>query len=629
MARQSSGMRNVSALLIIVVMLLFSAGHTYGESGRVEIMPLSSVKTGMRGVGRTVIMGTKIEEFDVEVLGILPGSGGTKGLILVETSGPLIESSKGIAMGMSGSPVYIGGKLVGGLGYKYDEGYRSLGLVTPIEDMLEILGYPTKADLFSTLGDDIDHECMALSIFQPIAVPITVSGLNSERARRVMDAELKRLDVGPVSVGGSGRVDMAVSIEPGSSIGVQLMRGDVNAFALGTVTYREGDSILAFGHPFMHKGQSNYLASGAYIHTTAGGKETSFKIGSPTGTIGAITQDRMSGIAGLIGVASKVLPVRLNVSATDVGRSRETFVELVQDESLIPGLLLTTLLNGVDTTIDRIGEGTSRVWFQIVAEGLDSPLQRENVFFSNSDIAVVSLTEILECVGLLLNNDFQNAEILDIKADIKVDSSRMTAVVEEVVLTDNVVEPGGVVEAKVLLRPFRGVPWVETVEIQLPEDMLPGYAVLTVHGGTSYAIERSLDYQTYNYDMEQMDLDSTMSADTNAKNLDAAVNAFLDRKMNNQLIVSIVTYPSAYDIEAVDSDISSLPTESNANEEQSNDVLEAVIITGYVLQGWKTAEFEICSPVQLELADSDGEEKESPEEEKLLGLGTLSQVDSE
>jgi hypothetical protein len=643
MGRQRIRLRDLLVLLILVAVLHFSTVHAYVESNGLKIMPLSSVKPGMRGVGLTVVRGTKIEEFDVEVLGVLPTDTGLKGLILVETLGPLIERSKGIAMGMSGSPVYIDGKLVGGLGYKYDEEHGSLGLVTPIEDMLEILSYPYRGNVVPALNDREDDESEMLSRFQPITAPVMVSGLSSERARRVMDAELRRLDVGPVSVGGSGQMDMSVPVEPGSSIGIQLMRGDVNAFVLGTVTYREENRILAFGHPFMHKGETSYLASGAYIHTTAASNGTPFKIASPTGIVGTMTQDRMSGIAGIMGVVPTVVPVRLSVFASDIDRTREMSVELVRDDALIPGLLLTALLNGVDSTIDRIGAGTAHVSFEITANGLDSSLRRENVFFSSSDIAVVSLTEILESVGLLLGNDFQDVEILDIKVDVTVDSARRTAVVEEIVLEDSVVEPGDVLVAKVLLRPFRGDPWVETVEIQIPGDMACGYAVLTVHGGTSYAIERSLDYETYNYDMNEIGLDSTMSADTNAKNLDAAVKAFLSRKMNNQLIISVVPYASAYDIKAVDSDDSILFADSNTvlptvqeqnaegddvRSEQGNGVLEVVVSTGYVLQGWKSLEFEISTPKQCEEGDTETEEMEFlPEEIEPLGLGTLGQVD--
>lgn len=645
MGRQGIRLRSYLVLLIVVVVLHFSGAHAYGESNRVEIMPLSSVKPGMRGVGRTVVKGTTIEEFDVEVLGVLPGDSGLKGLILIETLGSVIERSKGIAMGMSGSPIYIDGKLVGGLGYRYDEAHGSLGLVTPIEDMLEVLGYPSRDDVLLALGGGKDGEPEILSRFQPIAVPVTVSGLGSERARKVMDAELRRLDLGPVTVGGSGQMDISVPVEPGSSIGIQLMRGDVNVFVLGTLTYKEGNRILAFGHPFMHRGQTNYLASGAYVHTTAASDGASFKIASPTGVVGTITQDRMSGIAGVMGVVPKVVPVRLSVSSIDIDRTRETFVELVQDDTFIPGLLLTTLLNGVDSTIDRIGAGTAHVSFEIIANGLDSSLRRENVFFSSSDIAVVSLTEILESVGLLLNNEFQDVEILDIKIDIAVDSTRRTAVVEEIVLENSVVEPGDALVARVLLRPFRGEPWVETVEIQIPDNMGSGYAVLTVHGGTSYAIERSLDYEMYDYDMEQIGLDSSMSADTNAKNLDVAVKAFLSRKMNNQLIVSVVPYASVYDIEAVDNGNSSslsadsdtvLPalqeqnTDDTLSSEQGNDLLEVIISTGYVLQGWKSIEFEIGTSTHCEESCTQAEEIEFlPEEVEPLGLGSLSQVDLE
>jgi hypothetical protein len=634
MGKGSMSLRVFLVFLIYIMFLQLNVGIVYG--GSVEIMPLSDVKVGMDGVGWTVVKGTTIEEFEVEVLGILSSNNGTRGLILVEVKGPLIERLKGITLGMSGSPIYIDGKLIGGLGYKYSASQGTIGLVTPIEDMLEILDYPIDNTVLLVEEYDVPGE------IQPVAVPIMVSGLHSARAYKVMDSELRPLDMDLVSVGGLGTIDMSSSVEPGSSIAVQLMRGDVNVFMLGTVTYVDGNDILAFGHSVMHKGQTNYLATGAYVHTTALGDESYMKIVSPTNVIGTVTQDRMAGIAVVQGVDPTLVSARLNVFANDIKKFREISVEIVQDDSMLSGLLTTAFLNGIDATFDKIGAGTAHVSFEIVADGINV-IQRENVFFSNSDITLVSITEILECVSLLLNNDFQDVKIRKINADITVESVRRTAVVEEILLDDSVIKPGDTLVAKVLLRSYRGEPWFETIKISIPDYMPSGYAVLTVQGGNSYVVERTFDYEMLEHDLEGIEQDGIAGANMGGKNLETAINSFLSREKNNELVASVVVYSSAYDNGhgTFDDDFlfsdshtaSSDMHEDGFYEEQTNDVLKLSIPTEYVLQGWKNVEFEIGTPKNYNedcVETEEIDEMELPSEEDVpLGLGTLHQVDSE
>jgi hypothetical protein len=652
-----ASIRTLGIGVVVCVFLLLTIGGMSVASKTPEIMPFAQVTPGMKGVARTVVSGTTIEEFDIEVLGKFRSGENLQNMILVCASGPIIDNSRGIAAGMSGSPVYVDGKIIGGLAYKYDAAEGSLGLVTPIEDMLEIFGYDALTETLtpqdtlecpetdelrtgSEEGDNVQYHAITRQAFEPIASSVMVNGLRSERARRVFADTFQRLGIGPVRATGiASNDDEAVSIEPGSSIAVQLMRGDINAVALGTVTYRDGNRILAFGHPFMHKGHVGYLASGAYVYATVGSEMSSFKVGSSTSLIGTMTQDRMAGVSGVIGKFPRVFSVRLSVHAKDLDRTQEIFVQLVQDSSLIPGLLATVLLEGVDSTIDRIGPGTAYVSFEITGKGLKRPVKRENVFFSGYDIAVVSLSEIMEGINLILQNEFKDVEIIDLKVNMDIDRKCNKAVIENVSIENEVVRLGDVLRARVALRPFRGETCFKTIEIEIPHNMVPGYALLAVHGGNTYAVERSTDYDFYSY------AGSNTTPGSNVDSLDSLVDTFVIRDMNNQLIVSVMPYASTYSTDSAQSSTASYHVENNVqllanaaevkehkgkdssnadllpsiDDELRNDI-RVVHTTDYVIEGWKDLEFQIVSTQGVEGL---------PMESEPLGLGVLQQVDEE
>jgi hypothetical protein len=302
---------------LLVLLLAFPAGIAAAAP---ETMPLEEIRAGMQGVAKTVVSGTKIEEFGVEVLGIMKNKGPSGDLILVRTYGDLIDRTGGIAQGMSGSPVYIDGKLIGAIAYGWTFTDHKVGMVTPIGDMLKLWELPApkpripeeEIKLDELPGEeqpedkkpeDKKPENTTPEVKTPEgsaerATPLMAAGFG-ERALALLTEKLRPFKLTPYAVGDAPAEETYGPLEPGSAVGVQLVRGDVSLGAMGTVTYVEGNKVLAFGHPFLKKGATGYFLTNAYVFTTVKGMENSFKVGAVGPALGIIDQDRGAGVARL------------------------------------------------------------------------------------------------------------------------------------------------------------------------------------------------------------------------------------------------------------------------------------------------------------------------------------------
>ncbi|MEW6711446.1 MAG: SpoIVB peptidase S55 domain-containing protein, partial [Candidatus Riflebacteria bacterium] len=282
--------------LAILINLLISAGF----AAEVEILPLKDIKVGMKAIGKTVVIGKKIETFDVEILGILSNNKVNENLlingnsILVKVSGDVIKRAGGIAAGMSGSPVYVENKLIGGISSGWVMTDHTVGLVTPIEEMLEINQYPVMSSAeksFETVWNLAEpvvingrtikkiretNSCSARTaigeaVFCRVSADVFVDGLSGKAAdnfKNKMKSKNIRIAQAPRgSISSSESISVsASSFEPGSAIGIQLARGDINLSTLGTLTWRDGNKILMLAHSFLKKGNVGYLMTGAVIH---------------------------------------------------------------------------------------------------------------------------------------------------------------------------------------------------------------------------------------------------------------------------------------------------------------------------------------------------------------------------
>jgi len=348
------------SLAIVPVVLTFllmtvSGAQTPGPSasgpGTPQLMPLADLKEGMSGVARTVFKGDKPEEFGVEILGVLPGAIGPKQDLIVGRllGGPAERTA--VFAGMSGSPVYIDGKLVGAISYSFPFSKEPICGITPIEQMIAIFEkkQPVKtasaeprALSFAQLASSIwspelpggglaqpstvtnansKMAAVAGQSFQPIATPLTFSGF-SQAALELYGPQLTQAGLLPVSsAGGSAAITpMKKAVDDtlvgGSSVSMELARGDYSLAASGTVTLRDGGRIYAFGHPFLGLGTSDLPMSESHVVTVVPNLSNSFKLAVPDAMVGSMTQDRATGVFGELGQAPKMIPVHINLQTS-------------------------------------------------------------------------------------------------------------------------------------------------------------------------------------------------------------------------------------------------------------------------------------------------------------------------
>ena len=316
-----------------------------------EYMPTHEIQAGMKGIGKTVFQGTQVDSFEVEILGVMRNVRPRGDIIIARLSGGPLEKT-GIIAGMSGSPVYIHGKLIGALAFAWPFSKEPIAGITPISEMLQIVQWVSRLegeedqemgmveDLKFEISEDIlSHNDLRYphSTFEmtPIQTPLILSGFD-ERSLKDARQLFEPLGLLPVQGGIAGEENSpdADALVPGSAVGVQLISGDARAGALGTVTERKGKQILAFGHPFLWTGEVDFPMTKGYIHSILPSQVISFKMGSPGKVVGRLIQDRRAGIFGKIGEYSKMIPVDITIHRTDHSKSKGSKSSKLQSSNL-------------------------------------------------------------------------------------------------------------------------------------------------------------------------------------------------------------------------------------------------------------------------------------------------------
>ncbi|MCE5286568.1 MAG: peptidase S55 SpoIVB [Pelosinus sp.] len=496
-----------------------------------DMMSVDNIKIGMHGIAKTVVLGTKIEDFDVEVLGIMKNQGPAGDLILVRVSGDVIDRTDGIVQGMSGSPVYIDGKLVGAIAYGWPLKDHKITMVTPIGDMLKLWNIPgasagsSESQPLSTAPNQGDAQAV------PEAASLMVSGL-SEHAMDMLANQLKPYQLVPYAIGEAPAGIEFPPLEPGSSVGVQLVRGDVSMEAIGTVTYMEGNKILAFGHPFLKRGKAEYFMTNAYIFTTVNGLDTGFKLGTTGNLVGVINQDRGSGIAGEVASYPAIIPMSIHVQDKNLENTREANVQLVRDEQLVPALAATTVFSVMEKAMDRVGPGTAKVSFAISARNMPGEvLKRENLFYSAGNVGEAAVGEFLEAMSILMGNKYNQVDIMDVKVNVSVSDEQRTASIVEARASETTVRPGDKVSVTVQLKPFRGEKITRVVNFTVPKDQPAGPMTLEVRGGGMIPLAQLL--KAANPEA----LTQLLKYQHKDKTFAEVISGFSNRERNNDIIV--------------------------------------------------------------------------------------------
>jgi hypothetical protein len=500
--------RRLLAISITVLTALVAA------TAAAETMPLSQIQKGMRGYGVTVFEGNRLEKFDVEILGVLRNIGPGQNLILAKVDSPMVQRA-GVIAGMSGSPVYIDGKVIGALAYSWQFAKEPVAGITPIEEMLKIADLGTRnaaavvaatprmsgaeflgaianqktTELFEKLENGFANATPASSTsgVKPIAVPLSLSSFAPETISRFS----KYLDaMGFVAVpSGSSTSSSASStgsndFHPGDAIGAVLLNGDFTVAATGTVTFVDGKRIYAFGHPFLDIGEVSFPMAKSEIITVMPSLASSFKFASTGKVVGAFRQDRSTGIMGMVGDNADMIPIDVTVDGS--GLSQSYHVNIVR-HSLLSPLILAMAADSVVANAQRAaGERTVMLESEIKLKGFDEPIHlREGWAGAQARQAIPAYLAVV--AGYVMSNEFRVADIERVKIHLRHDDDLKIAKLLEASIDTpekGKINPGDTVKVRTVLKPYRGEPFVETFEVKIPDNQPAGSAYLLVGSGS-------------------------------------------------------------------------------------------------------------------------------------------------
>ncbi len=451
----------------------------------------------MRGTGRTVFSGDRVEEFQVEVLGVLDNFGPKESLILARLSGGPLEHT-GVMEGMSGSPVYIDGKLVGAVAMAFPFAKDPIGAIRPIEDMLRpastLASTPPGARRPAIALADADNDLTRVfSRPRPamagsdrmveIATPLSFGGFS----RATLDAfapQLHSLGLEPRQAVTSGSklepgMGNPADIKPGSMISVQLMAGDLSVGASGTVTYIDGSHVYAFGHRFLDVGPTALPFARAEVITLLPNVNTSFKLASAKEWMGTINQDRDTAVAGEFGKLPALVPVTVSIARG--GRAIDSYtMQMVDDPLLSPLLMQMAVYSTIDSTERTVGASTIRLTGDIEFQNATLPIHLNNMFSADNGAAMqVSLSTAVP-LAYVMQSGFASLKLKRVSLRIDAYDAKKQLTIDAITASHREVKPGEKVELNVLLTGENGAETVRKVEYAVPIGAEPGPLYFTV-----------------------------------------------------------------------------------------------------------------------------------------------------
>jgi len=513
--------RLISVLLVSFCVLVLagsvSAQKTVALNNSPQLFALEDIRPGMKGTARTVFSGTEAEEFGVEVLGVLPGFPGPRqSAIIARLSGSNVDKT-GVFAGMSGSPVFIDGKLVGAIAFSFPFSKEPIAGITPIKQMIDLFNkgsenenkpkepspvsfsqlaatewkpnFPKPAvssvSLFAPVSAGSPLMPLLGQQMTPIATPLVFSGI-SQDTLAMFSPQLMASGMLPVSgAGGSAAITPLSPVDgktlpAGSSISVQLVRGDYSLAASGTVTLRDGDRIYAFGHPFLSLGSSDMPMSECSVVTVIPNVNNSFKLAVPGQMVGSISQDRASGIFGLLKREPKMIPVKVNLH-TSRDRTESYSYEIANDTFLTPLLLNITVFNTITSSERALGDSTLSVKGEIKVRGQET-IQIDRRFSANNS-PIMAAGSIAAPVSSLLTSGFDDVQLDGITLDISSTDTKYAASLERIALDRTEVRRGDKIEVQAYVRTESGKQFVQRIPVQIPADAPPGQLLVFVGDG--------------------------------------------------------------------------------------------------------------------------------------------------
>jgi hypothetical protein len=456
-----------------------------------EILPLSQVQPGMQGYAYTIFAGDQVEKFDLEVIGVLPNFLGPKqSIILVQLKGPKVEHT-GVVAGMSGSPVYLEGKLAGALSLKLGVFTKeAIAGVTPIEDVLKSAApnqnvVATSAET-PQISPQMTQQQLPLpseaatrtglpsgSALQPIETPLVFSGFQPA-ALQQFAPQLQSYGFVATQGGTVAARPEDKQLVPGDMAGMVLVQGDASINSACTVTAIQADKVFLCGHPFLSLGDVQLPMARSRVVTTLSSSLASTKIVNLGGSIGTITGDHLTAVTGKLGTAPAMIPLDLNLSVA--GAEKKLHFELVNHPRLTPLLVGLTVFNGL-TQNSIYGEGTTLHLTGEVALKGHAPVKLENTFAPGDAFSPDGLPIAINLQTVFMRlfaNTFEPANVDHISLHVESVPGRNSFAIESAWLEKGEAAPGDALRVRVLLRPYRGTARVEETTVRVPDQVARG-----------------------------------------------------------------------------------------------------------------------------------------------------------
>jgi hypothetical protein len=488
-----------------------------GPAPAADVLPLGEVRPGMEGTGRTVFEGARVEEFGVHILGVLDNAVGPRqSLILARLEGgPLAET--GVIQGMSGSPVFIDGKLVGAVAYSFPFGKEPIAGITPIAEMIEATRVQTPRAASARFGPGLgpgglaaplDREAF-VAAFQrplpgivagalpasgatmtPLALPLVFSGFDPatfEWARSLFSS----LGFAPVlgSSGSTAALGPLPELEPGAALGVSLIEGDLDMSATGTITHIEQDRVYAFGHPFYNLGPTRFPMKRAYVYSVFPSLQVSWKIATALEAVGTVDQDRRTAIAGRLGPAPRMIDVGVELSSPH-GGDRTFHFRIVEDELFTPVLAYVSLLSVLQGHERAFGTATLHLDARLLLDGGREVRVRD--VLSGSPPAPQAAALVAGPLGLLVGNEFEKVRVDSLEIEVRAEEENRSArIVRAWVDAPGRLRPGTTSTLRIALRTRRGAEVTHELPLRIPASAPAGsYDLLVGDAATFNALEQ-------------------------------------------------------------------------------------------------------------------------------------------
>jgi hypothetical protein len=499
-------------------------------------MSVDEVRPGMVGVGRTVFEGDRVEEFTVRVLGVLRNTAAPRRSLVIARleGGPL--AAIGVIAGMSGSPVYIDGRLLGAVAYSLGQFPKEpIAGITPIEEMIEAAGpAPRRAPGGNAAGLDLPltTEKVAAALRQafsrfrqpfasspadvrleglgpadeprgaqlgvlmrPIATPLALGGFSGPLREVVSgafgQAGFVPMPDAPTGAGarptGGQEPSSAAPLKPGDPVGVNLITGDIVMGATGTVTEVDGRTVYAFGHSFYNLGATEFPMTRAFVFALLPSLQSSMRIAATGETIGTFRQDRYTAVAGTLGNGPGLIPVRMSLD-TERGLRKSFEFHLVDDQLFTPLLAQLVVLNTLSSCEREFGVATFAVKGSVAVRGRD-PVTVDDVFAGESPATGAAMA-VAAPLAVLMGNDAERAAFDGIDLRVTTSERPRSSTIERAWVDAATVRPGSTVALKVLLRTYRGDEVVRTMPIEIPANASGSLSVLVSDGARLAQMEQ-------------------------------------------------------------------------------------------------------------------------------------------